>query len=154
MSASSNQAARRNTRPEAVVIFLLLIVYVLTLSGCFSFHNSAASGPDTPKALKVNKTTNLKVLSEIENFYYGRCLQDKTSLPPSPQALPMFCGTPRTQRDTIIYDLKIIIDSNYDAYARHFQQTADTASFVGEVGAASLTAVGTLVGATELKDVL
>lgn len=97
-----------------------------------------------------------EVLNEVKNYYYNRCPEDNsTQLPTTPAATrPTNCGSPEEQRNTIIYDLKSIIDENYEKYARNFQQTADITTFVGEVGAAALTAVGTLVGASDLKDIL
>jgi hypothetical protein len=136
-------------------MFSLSVVYTWSLAGCGAFHNSAISGPDTPKALQINDKVDLSVMTELTNFYYNRCLQNTTAVPAAPLGTPdTNCGTRQEQRNTIIYDLKRIIDHNYDEYARHFQQTADVAIFTGEVAAASLTAVGTLVGATELKDML
>jgi len=145
--------AIRHTR-----LFMLSIVCAPCFVGCVHVglsHNGVIGGPDDPKALTIDSQANATVVTEIKNFYYNRCLLDATPLPGAPLATPSpNCGTKREQRDTIIYDLKRIIDHNYDQYARHFQQTSDTTSFVGEVGAASLTAVGTLVGATDLKNIL
>jgi hypothetical protein len=158
-----NRVASGGLRPQlrilagirSLCMFSLSVVYTWGLAGCGAFHNSAISGPDTPKVLKVNHKVNLSLMTEVINFYYNRCLQNTTVVPAAPLGTPdPNCGTRQEQRNTIIYDLKRIIDHNYDEYARHFQQTADITTFTGEVAAASLTAVGTLVGATELKDIL
>jgi len=139
---------------------IILALCVLHMSGCIH-RNNGISGPSTPKALQVTDKREQYVLNEIANFYYGNCLQLGNPLPslsttisaPQSSAAPD-CGTPRQKRDAIIYDLKLIIDHNYEDYARHFQQTADITTFIGEVGSASLSAVGTLVGASSLKDIL
>jgi hypothetical protein len=57
-------------------------------------------------------------------------------------------------RNSIVYDLKIAIDKNYEAYAKNFEYTFNTISFAGDVGGAALSAVGTLAGTSELKDIL
>ena len=154
MNPSSRTAGSASTLLGSILMFWLLILSTSSLSGCI--HNTVIKGPDTPDALKTGKLQNTKVRDEIVNFYYNKCLQDA---PPTTPLTPPFtlesnCGSRKQQRDTIVYDLKNIIDNNYEAYARHFEQTADTANFAGEVSGASLTAVGTLVGATGLKDIL
>jgi hypothetical protein len=143
------------TLHEAARALLLLIPLCV---GC-SMHNSVIRGPDTPTSLRPRSKTDPgsdpDITNEIKNFYFGRCLEDTTPFPTAPLSTPApNCGSRREQRDTIIYNLKRIIDSNYDAYARNFQQTADSTNFGGEVASASLTAVATLVGVTDLKDIL
>lgn len=134
---------------------LLAALLGVCLSGCSAFRNNAIHGPDTPKALKTDKVQDQEVVREITNFYFNRCLHDTSPYPSQPAAaLPASCGTAVQERNTIVFDLKNIIDNNYDVYARHFQQTDDTATFAGEVSAASLTAVATLVGVGDLKDIL
>jgi hypothetical protein len=64
------------------------------------------------------------------------------------------CVQDRKERDTIVYDLKMIIDRNYEDYAHAFERTQDTAHFLGETSGASLTAVATLVGVSATKDIL
>lgn len=138
-------------------LFCSLLICTLGSTACL--HNSAIRGPRTPMPLAVSRRNDLYVLNEIQNFYYGRCLQDKNPLPSSTIVAPgswtgVNCGTDRQKRDSIIHDLKMIIDHNYEDYARNFQQTADTTNLIGEVGATSLSAVSTLVGVGELKDIL
>jgi len=132
---------------------VMMIFLILDSASCI--HNGVVRGPDTPMALQTGKKVNKNVMNEIQNFYYNRCLEDSSTLPIAPLAAPSpNCGSRIEQRNTIIYNLKSIIDNNYEDYARHFEITADTASFAGEVSAASLTAVGTLVGASDLKNIL
>lgn len=135
----------------------VLIRCLVWLSGCSIFHNTAIGGPSTPKALQTDGKRDTDVLNEVTNYYYNRCPEDTSNLP-SPatpaSSRPTNCGSAEEQRNTIIYDLKSIIDNNYVTYARRFQQTADAVTFGGEVGAAALTAVGTLVGTSDLKDIL
>jgi hypothetical protein len=134
-----------------------LLVCILSSTSCL--HNSAMRGPRTPTPLAVSSKNDLYVLNEIQNFYYGRCLQNNNPLPSTTIVAPdvwtgINCGTDRQKRDAIVHDLKMIIDHNYEDYARNFQQTADTTNLIGEVGATSLSAVSTLVGVGDLKDIL
>jgi Bacterial Ig-like domain (group 3) len=128
----------------------------LVATGCI--RNGAITGPVLPSPLRVKSNY---VLNEIQNYYDGNCLQagnlivtnGRASQGSQPTQNAANCGTERQKRDAIIFDLKTIIDINYNDYAIHFQQTADTTTFVGEVAAAGLTGVGTLV-AGGLKDIL
>lgn len=141
----------------------LVFTFGLANAGCMFKH--VISGPPTPKALAVTAQSDTYVMKEIANFYAGKCLQEDNPQPGAASDksnrtsnVTTSCGTDqktdREKRDEIMYDLKSIIDHNYDSYARNFQQTADTVSFGGEVSSAALSAVGTVVGATALKDIL
>jgi hypothetical protein len=131
-----------------------LMVGLFLLSGCASIR-----GPKTPAVFLVDKETNKDVLSEVQIYRDGCKKIDKNTVC-TDQQIANSClhmpggGSCRSDRDTIVYDIKRIIDHNYEIYARSFEQTQDSSIFAGEVSSASLTAVATLVGATELKDVL
>ena len=139
----------------ARAFYLTLILSCLPSVSCI--RNGAISGPATPLPLQIDPKY---VLNEIQNFYYGKCLAESNPLPSTSITVPagglnaFNCGSPRDKRDQIIYELKIILDRNYAAYSVHFQQTADTVSFAGEVAAAGLSGVGALVGAGGMKDIL
>ena len=93
---------------------------------------------------KIDKVSDTRVLTEVQNYRDGKCLDDHKK----------DCKPDRVERDTIIYDLKLIIDRNYEDYALSFERTQDTSIFLGETSAASLTAIATLVGASPTKDIL
>ncbi len=84
------------------------------------------------------------MLQEVQSYRDGKCLNDNSKT----------CKQDRAERDTIIYDLKMIIDRDYENYAGSFERTQDTSIFLGETSAATLTAVATVVGATATKDIL
>jgi hypothetical protein len=128
-------------------VVLTSILLPASLGGC-ALHNNIVKGPDTPKALAVNSKMQSDLTTEINNFYGNDCASD-----PSNEDC-YASNESKAQRNAIIYDLKRIIDRNYHDYSLHFEQTQDTISLAGEVSSASLTAVGTLVGATGLKDIL
>ena len=102
----------------------------------------------------IDKARDVEVLQEVKNFRDGKCLNEKVSKNDPAGDKRKNCPADRKERDIIIYDLKMIIDRNYEDYARAFEQTQDTAGFLGETSAASLTAVATLVGASPTKDIL
>ncbi len=141
---------------------LLLVPVVISFTGCL--HNSALFGPNTPKALTAVRARDSYILNEIQNYLMGKCLQANNPLPGITVAADSIsslttvtsinCGQSRQTRDIIVYDLKLVIDLNYSDYARHFQETSDTTNVIGEIGSASLSAVSTLVGAGEIKDIL
>jgi len=93
---------------------------------------------------KIDKVSDTRVLTEVQNYRDGKCLDDHKK----------DCKPDRVERDTIIYDLKLIIDRNYEDYALSFERTQDTSILLGETSAASLTAIATLVGASPTKDIL
>jgi hypothetical protein len=131
-----------------------LVLGLFLLSGCASIR-----GPKTPTVFLVDKETNKDVLSEVQIYRDGCKKIDKNTVCTDDQIKGYCLHKPtgencRADRDTIIYDLKKIIDHNYESYARTFEQTQDSSIFAGEVSAASLTAVATLVGASDLKDIL
>ncbi|PYX69761.1 MAG: hypothetical protein DMG72_20070 [Acidobacteria bacterium] len=118
---------------------LALICAMLITLGC-----ATVRGPRVPRVFKIDKTKDTEVLDEVKNYRDGKCLNDKTR----------DCPPGRKERDTIVYDLKMIIDRNYEDYAHAFERLQNTAIFLGETSGASLTAVATLVGATQTKDIL
>jgi hypothetical protein len=139
------------------ILFLracLCALLVLCTSGCAV--RRSINGPAVPKALVTNKnldyahvcdanqqkTMNDVVVCDVKKFQ--ECTTDT-----APK-----CD--RAERDRIIYTLKLIIDQNFDQYAKSFEQVADTATFLGEVSAASLTGVATIYGASDiaLKNIL
>lgn len=119
---------------------LLALICMIAIScGC-----ATIGGPKVPKVFVIDKESDVRVLTEVQNYRDGKCMH--------PTATP--CTPGREDRDTIIYDLKLIIDRNYEDYAHAFERTQDTAAFLGETTGASLTAVATIVGATGTKDIL
>jgi hypothetical protein len=98
-------------------------------------------GPRVPKVFVIDQKRDNEVFEEVRKYRDGTCLNNNTKE----------C---RAERDIIVYDLKMIIDRNYEEYAHAFERTQDTAIFLGETSGASLTAVATLVGATATKDIL
>jgi hypothetical protein len=111
---------------------------------CFLPGCASIKGPRVPAVFVIDKETDNRVLSEVQNYRDGKCIGDATKT----------CTPDRTERDTIVYDLKLIIDRNYENYAGSFERTEDSSIFLGEVSGASLTGVATLVGATATKDIL
>lgn len=131
-----------------------LVLGLFLLSGCASIR-----GPKTPTVFLVDKETNKDTLSEVQVYRDGCKKIDKSTTCTAEQVKNSCLHQPtgdncRPDRDAIIYDLKKIIDHNYESYARAFEQTQDSSIFAGEVSAASLTAVATLVGASDVKDIL
>jgi hypothetical protein len=126
------------TLRPSLALFALLVA-VVVLSNC-----AAVKGPKVPAVFVIDKASDTRVLTEVKNYRDGKCLNDNGK----------DCKADRTERDTIIYDLKLIIDRNYENYAGSFERTQDSAIFLGETSAASLTAVATLIGATPTKDIL
>ncbi len=111
--------------------------------------NRSISGPDIPRALRIDKAADTSVVAEIANFKKGNCLDGTTPTltSPCPQS-------GEDERNTIIYDLKLIIDQNFEEYGKNYEQVADTTTFAGEVSAASLSGVATIVGDAGEKAVL
>ena len=122
-----------------LLVSLALSAPIVATLGCASIK-----GPKVPSVFVIDKETDNRVLDEVKNYRDGKCINDKTK----------DCKPDRGERDTIIYDLKMIIDRNYENYAGSFERTQDSAIFAGEVSGASLTAVATLVGVTATKDIL
>lgn len=118
---------------------LALSIAMVLMSSCASIK-----GPRVPAVFVIDKESDSRVLTEVKNYRDGKCLNDSTK----------DCKPDRSERDTIIYDLKMIIDRSYENYAGSFERTEDTAVFLGETSAASLTAVATLVGLSPTKDIL
>jgi hypothetical protein len=112
---------------------------MVVMSSC-----ATIKGPRVPAVFVIDKKSDTRVLNEVTNYRDGKCLNDSAK----------DCKPDRAERDTIIYDLKMIIDRNYENYAGSFERTEDTSLFLGETSSASLTAVATLVGATPTKDIL
>jgi hypothetical protein len=92
----------------------------------------------------VNKAHDEAVLAEVKNFLNGKCLDDATQT----------CLQSTAERNRIIYDLKLIIDQNFEQYAKNYEQTSDTVTFAGEVAAASLSGVATIIGDAGEKAIL
>ena len=130
----------------------LCALLVLCTSGCAL--RRSVSGPAVPKAFITGKTLNYAhvcdpdqkktvndvVVCDVKNF------QDCAN-----HTAPK-CD--KAERDRIIYTLKLIIDRNYDRYAKNYEQVADTGTFAGEVSAASLSGVATVVGDAGMKAIL
>lgn len=126
-------------------VFTSQSLSVLVISGAMLVTSACSSvrGPRVPKAFMI-KDRDANIVKEITNFYNGKCLNDASK----------DCTPDERERDIIVYDLKIVIDRNYEDYARAFEQTQDTSVFLGEVSGASLTGVATLVEDMALKDIL
>lgn len=123
------------------MLLSLCLPLALGMTGCvLGALHSSVNGPAVPKAFVVDKATNEAVLADIKNF------QACTS-----RTAPK-CD--RAERDRIIYTLKLIVDGNYEVYARNFEQVADTSSFLGEVSAATLSGIAPIVGDVGTKDIL
>ena len=115
-----------------------VIVAVLGATGC-AIHRSI-SGPAVPSIFVVSKTSNSEITTAVSNF--EKCLATGVGK----------CD--RAERDRIVYALKLIIDRNYEEYAKNFEQVADTSTFIGEISAASLSGVGPLLADVGTKDIL
>ena len=111
---------------------------------CINDNTSPKDGSGTKDSASTKDNTSAKGNASTTD---NTSTKDNTNANHCPQ-------NPREERDTIIYDLKIIIDRNYENYAGSFERTEDTSIFLGETSAASLTAVATLVGASPTKDIL
>jgi hypothetical protein len=133
------------------LIKFLVLAYTLIAVGCATIR-----GPKVPKVFVINNAREEEVLQEVKNFRDGKCLSEKgnNAKDASVDDKRKDCPADKKERDVIVYDLKMIIDRNYEDYAHAFERTQDTAGFLGETSAASLTAVATLVGASETKDIL
>lgn len=120
---------------------LTLAPYIFLLSGCglAAFHRSI-SGPDVPKALKVDRHRQEEVLKEIQYFQEAKCLDGRSAEACEDKSKR------KTDRNRVIYDLKLIIDRNFEDYSRNYEQVGDTVNFSGETTAASLSGVATVVG--------
>jgi hypothetical protein len=97
-------------------ICLSLTLFFATTGCAVKAVNRSVSGPDTPRALRVNKAHDEAVLAEVKNFLNGKCLDDATQT----------CAQSTAERNRIIYDLKLIIDQNFEQYAKNYEQTSDT----------------------------
>ncbi len=134
------------SRATASLLGLCLqIALALGTSGCaLRAANRSIAGPGVPRALRINKARDQGVVTEIDNFLKGKCLDDASQS----------CAQSRAERNRIIYDLKVIIDRKYEDYAKNYEQVADTTTFAGEVSAASLSGVATIIGDAGTKATL
>jgi hypothetical protein len=119
---------------------VLLVVCIGGTTGCLT-----VSGPRLPKALIVTKEQDQAVLDEVARFKDGKCL-------PNPGTAT--CPPSRAERDQIIYDLKMIIDRNYQDYAKSFEGTEDGSLFLGEITAATLSGTAGILADAGTKDIL
>jgi len=130
---------------RALGVSLCLIV-ALGTSGCAL--KRSIKGPRVPSSLAIAQLDKTTVPKEITDFNNG-CAADKTA-GSSDQTLLLRC---KLMRNRIVYDLKLIIDRNYEDYARAFEQTANTLDFGMEVSATTLSGVATIAD-TGIKDLL
>jgi hypothetical protein len=131
--------SRQRTLAGSSALAMAAVFMVFVMVGC-----AAMTGPKVPKVFVIDTQADKDVLGRVQR--YRDCLAGMKKED---------CKQPdKDQRDTIVYDLKLIIDRNYEDYAHAFERTQDASLFLGETSGATLTAVATLVGATPAKDIL
>jgi len=169
-SQSSSVSIRPSRLTPVALGLCLCIPLILVFSGCaIRGVNRSISGPDVPDALKIPKNdekypgriTEQGVLTEISNFSLGQCLNadwNTKQAARTPVTATPSCtegnSPDQSGRNKIIYDLKLILDRRYEQYAKNYEQVADTTTFAGEVSAASLSGIATIVGDAGEKAIL
>jgi uncharacterized protein YceK len=118
---------------SSVRLFVLTTV-ALILSGC-----ATIKGPARPKIYDPN-TLAANLEKDFSNVNSGQSAS--TNIPG------------KADRDRITYELKQVIDVNYERYAQGFEKTQDSAAFAGEVSSGTLSAIVPLVGDAALKGIL